>query len=101
MEGTQRDNQAGSTTQQGGVPHRPEFEWMGRNRSTKDDNRTNQEKTPVPGNTRVAEPREPPQQQGGLVQQVLRLATQMDKTARDKTGTTKVTSTTERKRRGS
>ena len=53
------------------------------------------------GNTRVAEPREPPRQQGGgLVQQVLRLAVQMDKTARDTKGTTKVTSTTGRKRRG-
>ena len=101
VEGTQRDNQAAPQHNKTGYPIDPEFEWLGRNRSTKDDNRTSQEKTPVPGNTIVAEPREPPLQQGGgLVQQVLRLAVQMDKTARDTNGATKVTSTTERKRRG-
>ena len=57
LEGAQRDSQAAQQHSKAGYPIDPEFEWMGRNRSTKDDNRTNQEKTPLPGNTRVAEPR--------------------------------------------
>ena len=53
--------------------------------------------SPVPGTTRVAEPREPPRRRGSnLVQQVLRLATQMDKTNTKTAGT----STSEPKRRG-
>ena len=53
-------------------------------------------RTPVPGYTRVAEPSGPPRQRN-LAQQVMRVATQMDKTAQ-KEGTRKTdTRTTERK----
>ena len=74
-----------------------DFADRARDRSTRDASHTRQRNTPVPGTTRVAEPQEPPRRQGGnLVQQVLRLATQMDKEDTKKTGT----STTEPKRRG-
>ena len=42
MEETQRDNQVAQQHSKTGYPIDPEFEWMGRNRSTKDDNRTKQ-----------------------------------------------------------
>ena len=64
-----------------------------RDRSARDDGRT----SPVLGTTRVAETREPPRRHGSnLVQQVLRLATQMDKENTKKAGT----STSEPKRTG-